>query len=263
MQLSDYAGKVLALSECLYRWLGALSGLDAARRLKLAAYADEIAATLARAADAMIRMDSDSANPAARRQMVRELGRISGYVETMVGPLRHDLDGRKLAGVKRRLEQLSAGVLLQSDVPANDPAGIADLVEWARQFNPDRIVAEKRHGHWSAWFDGLRQVGFGPETPAQTVDRSVGFLKEPLTERNWSRAPFKTRIGKQCAYLNERKETRSWDAQGRSISSAKRISRILNGIAFATGSPHHPRDRLGDARRIRPASASKASCLYL
>ena len=41
MQLSDYAGKVLALSECLYRWLGALSGLDAARRLKLAAYADE------------------------------------------------------------------------------------------------------------------------------------------------------------------------------------------------------------------------------
>jgi hypothetical protein len=40
---------------------------------------------------------------------VRELGRITGYLETLVGVLQHHLDGRKLAGVKRRLEQLGPG----------------------------------------------------------------------------------------------------------------------------------------------------------
>ena len=36
----------------------------------------------------------------------RELGRISGYVETIMAALEDHLDGRKLAGVKRRLEHL-------------------------------------------------------------------------------------------------------------------------------------------------------------
>ena len=40
--------------------------------------------------------------------MLREFGRITGYVETIVETLTHHLDGRKLAGVKRRLDQLDA-----------------------------------------------------------------------------------------------------------------------------------------------------------
>lgn len=36
----------------------------------------------------------------------RELGRISGYVETIMAALEDQLDGRKQAGVKRRLEHL-------------------------------------------------------------------------------------------------------------------------------------------------------------
>lgn len=142
MQLTDYAGKILSLSEAIYRWLGALSGLDDARRAKLARYAEAIAATLQRATEAMARLEADPADPAARRQMLRELGRITGYVETMMGPLRHDLDGRKLAGVKRRLEQLEGGVCRCGKAIGPAPEGI------------ERIVAAE--GYFRALADGLR-----------------------------------------------------------------------------------------------------------
>ena len=140
MRFPEYTSRILALSETLYRWLGALSGLDNSRREKLANYADEIAATLARAADAAVKLKSMPADEIARRQAVREFGRIAGYVENIVEALEHHLDGRKLAGVKRRLEQLSGGV------PLEDASLPFERV--------DRIVAAE--GYFRALADGLR-----------------------------------------------------------------------------------------------------------
>jgi hypothetical protein len=52
-------------------------------------------------------LEKDPANARAGREAVRELGRIAGYVEDIVQALEDHLDGRKLAGVKRRLELLA------------------------------------------------------------------------------------------------------------------------------------------------------------
>jgi hypothetical protein len=46
--------------------------------------------------------------------------------------------------------------------------------------NPDRIIVERLHDHWSAWFDGEPHIAFGGATPAEAVDRLVGFLSEPV-----------------------------------------------------------------------------------
>jgi hypothetical protein len=142
MRLTEYTDKVLALSETLHRWLGALAGLDSVRRGKLADYADDIAATLARAADALIKLEADPNDADARRRAVREFGRIAGYVENIVEALEHHLDGRKLAGVKRRLEQLSGGVPLDR------------LTIPSERIRVDRIVAAE--GYLRALADGLR-----------------------------------------------------------------------------------------------------------
>ena len=40
----------------------------------------------------------------------------------------------------------------------------------------DRIIVERQHGHWSAWFDGEPQIAFGRATPAEAVDLLVGFV---------------------------------------------------------------------------------------
>jgi hypothetical protein len=109
MEFADYPRKLLAIAELLHGWAGALVALDSAKREKVACFADEIAATLARAAQSAVNLEADPANRAAARSLVREYGRIAGYLETIVGVLRHHLDGRKLSGVKRRLEQLGPG----------------------------------------------------------------------------------------------------------------------------------------------------------
>jgi hypothetical protein len=41
--------------------------------------------------------------------------------------------------------------------------------------NPDRIIVERLHDHCSAWFDGEPQIAFEGATPAEAVDRLVGF----------------------------------------------------------------------------------------
>jgi len=41
--------------------------------------------------------------------------------------------------------------------------------------NRDRIIVERLHDHWTAWFDGEPQIAFGGATPAEAVDRLVGF----------------------------------------------------------------------------------------
>lgn len=142
MRTADITRKLLGLAETLHRWLGALNALDAGRRERIAGYAEAIAATLHRTADGLARLAADPSDTKARGVLVRELGRIGGYVETMVEVLAHDLDGRKLAGVKRRLEQLAAD-------------GAAGLVGApAEGACVDRLLAAE--GYFRALADGLR-----------------------------------------------------------------------------------------------------------
>ncbi len=110
MVLTDYSKRLLNLSQTVHKWLGVLTTLDRGRRLRIARYATAIADTLARAAAALARLHAEPGSKSATRDLKRELGRISGYVETIVSVLEHHLDGRKLAGVKRRLETLETGL---------------------------------------------------------------------------------------------------------------------------------------------------------
>lgn len=142
MRLADLSRIVLGLAETAYRWLAALANLEEIHRAKVARYAEEIAATLARAADALVQLECDPGDAAARLALAREYGRIRGYVETMVAALEHHLDGRKLAGVKRRLEHLEAS-------PADGPAARRVL-----KLQIDRLVAAE--GYFRALADGLR-----------------------------------------------------------------------------------------------------------
>ena len=82
------------------------------------------------------------ATAGARERAVRELGRISGYIETMVEALEQHLDGRKLTGVKRRLELLRPGELHRCVVAGRKPTHI------------DRLASAE--GYFRALADGLR-----------------------------------------------------------------------------------------------------------
>ena len=92
LRLADYAQRLKSLAETVHRWLGVLSELDHARRLRVAGYAEAIADTLARTVDALEALNADAPNKRAYRQAIRELGRICGYIETMVAALEHQLD---------------------------------------------------------------------------------------------------------------------------------------------------------------------------
>jgi hypothetical protein len=109
MHLLDTPKRLLAIAETVHRWAGTLAVLDRGRRAKVVRYAEAIAETHGRAAHFSARLAETPDDRAARRGLVREFGRITGYLETLVGVLKHHLDGRKLAGVKRRLEQLEPG----------------------------------------------------------------------------------------------------------------------------------------------------------
>ena len=106
MRISEYAKALISLGETFFRWAGEITIVDTRRREKIALYAEEIAATLARAAAAIATLEHTPDDHTAMISASRELGRISGYVETIVAALESDLDGRKRAGVKRRLETL-------------------------------------------------------------------------------------------------------------------------------------------------------------
>lgn len=142
MPIADYTRKLLALAATIHRWLAALLALDAAEREKVARYADEIAATLARAAEAFVELELEPGNRMAGLRATRELGRIAGYIETIVEVLDDHLDGRKLAGVKRRLDQLASRSLLEQ------PAARADVLRI------DRLA--EAEGYFRALADGLR-----------------------------------------------------------------------------------------------------------
>lgn len=141
MPLLDYTIRLLGLSEAIARWRESIAKLESERREKVARYAEEIAATLARAAAAFALLER-GANPPAHREAVRELGRIAGYVEDIVAALHDHLDGRKLAGVKRRLDQIAGREPVLQSVRAADVQRIERLLE--------------AEGYFRALADGLR-----------------------------------------------------------------------------------------------------------
>ena len=142
MNLLDTPRRLLSLAETLHRWSGLLRALDRPRRAKVVRYAETIADTLGRAARFAVRLAEEPGDRTAERRLIRELGRITGYLETLVGVLKHHLDGRKLAGVKRRLEQLGSR-------RASRPSGGA-----AARVRIDRLLAAE--GYFRALADSLR-----------------------------------------------------------------------------------------------------------
>jgi hypothetical protein len=107
MRLADYTKHLIDLGQTIYQWAGQIAEIDRTRREKVALYAEEIAATLARAAAALAALELAPEDRSILLAATRELGRIAGYIETIMSALQHHLDGRKRAGVKRRLEHLA------------------------------------------------------------------------------------------------------------------------------------------------------------
>jgi hypothetical protein len=142
MNFTEYATRLLQIAETVYRWAGQLGELDKARRDKVALFAEEVAATLARAALAFSALESQPTDKKHLLSAARELGRISGYVDTIVLTLVHHLDGRKLAGVKRRLEHLQP---FEPDVM---------LAERGAFINASRLTSAE--GYFRALADALR-----------------------------------------------------------------------------------------------------------
>lgn len=142
MRLVDYTLKLLGLSEAMRKWHDLLAALDQSQRDKIARFAEQIAATLARAAEAFERIEKDPGERSAKRAAVRELGRLSGYVENIVATLEGRMDGRRLNGIKRRLETLAEDGL------------IADTIRKADAARIDRLLASE--GYFRALADALR-----------------------------------------------------------------------------------------------------------
>lgn len=145
MPLAEFARRLLELSKTVYQWLGPFSALEADRREKIALYAEEIAATLARTASALSALESQPADRQRLLAVIRELGRINGYIETIVLALEHHLDGRKLAGVKRRLENLT-------------PFELESAAACGQAFAQARRLASAE-GYFRALADALRARG--------------------------------------------------------------------------------------------------------
>lgn len=106
MRLAAYLRHLSSFAETIHRGLAVAARLDNLGREKVALYAEEIAATLSRAATALGILETAPNDRSAVLTATRELGRISGYLETIMAALEVHLDGRKRAGVKRRLEHL-------------------------------------------------------------------------------------------------------------------------------------------------------------
>lgn len=137
--------KLLGLTQALQALKASFDGLELARREKIAAYAEAIAATFGRAAAAFAALEKDPADHAARRDATREIGRIAGYVEDIVQTLGAHLDGRKRAGLMRRLADLASADF------AAPPSSAA-----ARPRRPPIERLLEAEGYVRALADGLR-----------------------------------------------------------------------------------------------------------
>ena len=143
MRLLDYTVKLLGISETIHRWHATISALEAERREKVARYAER---SLPRSEGRRgLHPSAEGAHQrAGERIAIRELGRISATWRTS-SALEHHLDGRKLTGVKRRLEQLAAHEPMRAAVRGADAQRIERLVE--------------AEGYFRALADGLRHDG--------------------------------------------------------------------------------------------------------
>jgi hypothetical protein len=119
-----------------------MSRLDKSKRAKVAEYALDIADSLSRLAAALERLENAAADRIAHRNAVREVGRLAGYVETIVETLRGHVDGRRLAGVERRLQGLA------------DEDRVTGALTGAQALRIERIVAAE--GYMRALADGLK-----------------------------------------------------------------------------------------------------------
>ena len=150
MPIRDFLLRLLGITRTIQAWHAALLALDQTRREKLAGYADEIAATFARAAQAFTILDRHPSDAAARRDAVRELGRISGYIEDLVTVLEAALDGRTIAGLKRRLSRLGV------PIPASLAPGLSSGQPTHSRGPPRLESLLDAEGYFRALADGLR-----------------------------------------------------------------------------------------------------------
>ena len=142
MRAIDLTLKLLGLADVICKWQAMMTRLDKARRIKVARYALRIAESLARMAAALERLEADATDRAARRGALREVGRLAGYMETIVTALRGHVDGRRLAGVERRLKNLAIDDII-NDTPTGEPLR-----------HIERVVAAE--GYMRALADSLR-----------------------------------------------------------------------------------------------------------
>ncbi|MEL7542231.1 MAG: hypothetical protein AAGJ70_00490 [Pseudomonadota bacterium] len=113
MDVFQTAVQIFGLAEVVGGWHSALHKLDASRRTKVASYCDTVADTLARATEALsLLATADAPNTkkvSAARALRREIARLKGNLADLAELLEGELDGRKIAGVKRRLAGIVEG----------------------------------------------------------------------------------------------------------------------------------------------------------
>lgn len=115
MRVVDVTLKLLGLTDALAKLQSVIAGVGDTRRQRIARYASDIAGTLARAAAACETLERKPRDKVAIRIAVREFGRLRGYVENITDTLDGRIDGRRLAGIKRRLESIaSEGLIVES-----------------------------------------------------------------------------------------------------------------------------------------------------
>ncbi len=102
--------QIFGLAEVIAGWRTTMRTLDGVQRTKVALYCDTVADTLARASEALAKLSDDrsqaKSKDKAARDTRRELARLAGNVSDIAVLLAGHLDGRKIAGVKRRLESI-------------------------------------------------------------------------------------------------------------------------------------------------------------
>ncbi len=142
MPIRDFLLRLFAITRLLQTWHTALLALDTHRRAQVADYADQIAATFARAAQAFTILERTPSDARARHDAVRELGRISGYLDDLVAILASVMDGRKLAGFRKRLAGLAPPT----------PTSLGPSL----RSNPRLDTLVDAEGYFRALADGLR-----------------------------------------------------------------------------------------------------------
>lgn len=127
MHVTDITLKLLGITQAMRRWQEVFADAEGQRRDRIAKYAEAIAETLDRAAAAYGKLERDPRDKIATRSAIRELSRIKGYVENIVDTLEGRVDGRQVAGLKKRLEPLATDILVSRGIQRPDSEAIVRL----------------------------------------------------------------------------------------------------------------------------------------